>query len=183
MISLRVGIHQNLHKALRFALFDGAPDFGHRTLSDQHLPAAGLAELPAASRSSRPAPAADRCTTRRSVMRSLTLRGSLIQQIRRDDLEIVIGRVRERALAVAISHRPDAGNVGAKLIVDLDVAAGIHGDAGLLESQIVGIGAPPDREQDDASREFQSSCRPSPRWRSISSPCRAKLLHFVPRRT
>src|SRR5437868_15093113 len=53
----------------------------------------------------------------------------------------------ESALAVTIADSPDARNVGAKLIVDLNVSVGIDRHSGLFESQVVGIGASPDREQ------------------------------------
>ena len=46
-----------------------------------------------------------------------------IEQIGGDDLVIVLGCVGERAAAVAIAQRPDAGDVGAQLVIHLDVSA------------------------------------------------------------
>jgi hypothetical protein len=46
-----------------------------------------------------------------------------IDKIRRDNLAIVERGVRERALAVAITERPDTRRAGAQLIIDDDVAA------------------------------------------------------------
>ena len=45
-----------------------------------------------------------------------------VEQIGGDDLEIVVGGVGESALAVAVAERPDAGDVGAQLVVDFDVS-------------------------------------------------------------
>ena len=47
----------------------------------------------------------------------------VVEEIGRHDLEIILRRVRERASAIAVAHRPDAGNVGAQLVVHLDIAA------------------------------------------------------------
>jgi len=55
--------------------------------------------------------------------------------------------VRERTLAVAVTERPDARNVGAQLIVDLDVAAFVDGNAGFLQPEFVRVGATADRQQ------------------------------------
>ena len=44
-------------------------------------------------------------------MRSLTRRGSSLEQIGGDDLEVVVGGVREGAAAVAVAERPDAGTL------------------------------------------------------------------------
>ena len=50
-------------------------------------------------------------------MRSLTPPGVVVEQIRGDDLGVVVGRVGERALAVAVAERPDALDVRAQLVV------------------------------------------------------------------
>jgi hypothetical protein len=72
-------------------------------------------------------------------MRSLTLRGIVVQQVGGDDLEVVIGGVGEGALAVAVAHRPDAG-IAAQLVVDDHVAALVEVDPGLVQAQVVGVG-------------------------------------------
>ena len=38
-----------------------------------------------------------------------------VEQVGGDDLEVVVGRVREGAAAVAVAERPDAGHVGRRL--------------------------------------------------------------------
>ena len=53
----------------------------------------------------------------------------------------------EGAPPVAIPQGPDAGYVGAQLIVDLDVAAGVDGNACLIETEIVRVRPPADRKQ------------------------------------
>ena len=81
-----------------------------------------------------------------------------VEQVRRDDLEVVIGGMRERAASVAVAEREDARHIGAQLIVDRDVAARVGRNAGLVEAEIVGVRPPPDREQqmraDDLRRAF-----------------------------
>ena len=53
----------------------------------------------------------------------------------------------EGAAPVAVAQRPDASHVGAQLVIDLDVAAGISPDPGAVESQIVRVGPPSDRQE------------------------------------
>jgi hypothetical protein len=80
-------------------------------------------------------------------MRSLTPARVAVEQVRSHDLEIIVGRVGESSLAVALAERPDSRHVRAKLIVDNEVAMRVLGDAGVLEAKIIGIGSPPDRKQ------------------------------------
>src|SRR5262249_57725434 len=70
-----------------------------------------------------------------------------VQQVSCNDLEIIVGRMGEGAAAVAIAERPGSRNIGAQLIVNLDVAAGVDGDAGLVQAEVVGIGTAADGEQ------------------------------------
>ena len=74
-------------------------------------------------------------------MRSVTLRVFLVEQVGGDDLEVVVGGVGEGAFAVAVAQGPDAGDVGAELVVDGDVAALVGDDAGFVEAEVVGVGA------------------------------------------
>ena len=71
----------------------------------------------------------------------------------------------EGAFAVAIAQRPDAGDVGAQLVVDFDVAVAVGCDAGVFETEIGGVGAAADGEEqvgaDDLAvvqREAQTPC-------------------------
>jgi hypothetical protein len=45
----------------------------------------------------------------------------VVAKVGRHDLEIVPRSVRERAPAIAVAHRPDIGDVSAKLIIYLDI--------------------------------------------------------------
>ena len=49
--------------------------------------------------------------------------GRAVEQVGRDDLEIVVRRVREGAFAVAVAQRPDPRDVRLQLVVHDDVAA------------------------------------------------------------
>ena len=71
----------------------------------------------------------------------------VIQQIGGDDFEIVVGRVGETAFSVTVAERPDAGYIGAQLIVYSDVTALVVLDAGPFQAQVIGIGPPADRQQ------------------------------------
>ena len=63
-------------------------------------------------------------------MRSLTRRALAVEQVGGDDLVVVVRGVGEGAAAVDVAERPDAGDVGAQLVVDGDVAARVGRDAG-----------------------------------------------------
>ena len=80
----------------------------------------------------------------------------VIQDIGCHDLEIVPRRVRKRASAIAVSHRPDARHVGAQLIVHLNIAVRINGDAGLVQSKVVRIRPPTDRHQHMSSNDLRN---------------------------
>ena len=65
------------------------------------------------------------------------------------------------------------GHVRAQLVVDLDVAALVGRDAGLIKAEIVGVGLPADGEQDVRSRRLRA--RPSSNRRRTSDPMAARL--------
>ena len=70
-----------------------------------------------------------------------------VEEVCRDDLEIIIGGVGEGAFAVAVTERPHPRHVRAQLIVDDDVASLVPGDPGFVEPEIVGVRPTADREQ------------------------------------
>jgi hypothetical protein len=94
----------------------------------------------------------------------------VVEQIGRHDLMVVVGRVGEGAAPVAVAERPNGRNAGAQAFVGHDESAAIEADAGLVETEVVGIGDAPDRKQQIGSFEFveggRSRC--AQRWR-----CRA----------
>ena len=53
----------------------------------------------------------------------------------------------EGAAPIAIAQRPDARHIGPQLVIDFDVAAGITPYPGTVESQIVRVGPPSDRQE------------------------------------
>jgi len=126
---LRPRIHQNLHEPLRFALFYGSRNFGHGTLADERA-AAALAHLRL-----RHSGASKRRVDIQPISKDAIAHPAwiIIQKVRGDNFEIVVGGVRECALAIAIAQRPDARNAAAKLIVHFD--DNFHVAGGLLAAQ------------------------------------------------
>ena len=55
--------------------------------------------------------------------------------------------MRERTPAVHVAQRPDALGAGTALVVHRDVATRVGGDAGLLQTQVIGVRLPADCEQ------------------------------------
>ena len=88
-------------------------------------------------------------------MRSLTRALLAVEQIGRDDLEVVVRGVREGAAAVAVAERPDAGHVGGQAVVDRDVAALVGDHAGLVQPEVVGVRPAADRQQHVGSDDFR----------------------------
>jgi hypothetical protein len=56
-----------------------------------------------------------------------------IQEVRGDDLEIVIGGMSEGAATVAVTQRPDVRRAGTQLVIHNDVAARVDRDSSLVE--------------------------------------------------
>src|SRR5271166_4351907 len=133
---LVVGIDQHLHEALGLALFDSAADASHRASADQcAFPAASYLLL-------RQTGSAERRVSVKRVRGDAVAEpaGVVVEQIRRDDLEIVIGGVRKRASAVAVAERPDPRYIGTQLVVDHNVTVLVLNYAGPIETEIVGVG-------------------------------------------
>ena len=114
-----VAVDHHLHEALRLALLDRAADAGHRPAADPHRMALG-ARLGLGH-----ADAAERRIDVEGVGRNAVAHPArrAVEQVRGDDLEIVVGGVGEGAAAVAVAERPDARDAGPQLVVDDDVAA------------------------------------------------------------
>ena len=71
-----------------------------------------------------------------------------VQQVRGEDLVVVVGGVGEGAAAVALAERPDAGDVGGELVVDRDDAALVRFNASGVEAEVVGVGLAAHGEED-----------------------------------
>src|SRR5262245_29989664 len=143
-------IDSDLHQSLRFAFLDGATHFGHRALPDQEL-AAGRSRLLL-----RHADTSERRVDVERVTDHALAHAAVfaVQEIRRDDLVVVIGSMGKRTATVAVAERPDARDVRRQAVVHFDVTARIHGDAGLVESQIAGVGLTADSKQYVRSRNL-----------------------------
>src|SRR5262249_44128298 len=61
----------------------------------------------------------------------------VIESIRRHDLEIDVGRVREGTAAVAIAQSPDSRHICQELFVHFEEAASVHGNPGVLKAEVV----------------------------------------------
>ena len=146
-----VGVGQHLEKALRLAALHRAADAGHRPAADQH-PAAGGAGLGLGH-----AAAPERRVGEERVGRQAVgdLAVGAVQQVRGDDLVVVVGGVGERAAAIALAERPDAGGAGSEAVVDADEAAGVGLDPGGVEAEVVGVGPAAHRQEHVAARRLR----------------------------
>ena len=70
-----------------------------------------------------------------------------IKQVRGDDLEIIVGGVSEGALSVTVAERPDSFDIGGQIVAYCDITPVVQLDAGLVQAEIVRIGAPAGRQQ------------------------------------
>ncbi len=107
----------------------------------------------------------------------------VLEQVRDDDLAVVVRSVRERALAVAVAERPDPRDARAELVVDHDVAALVDGDARLSRPRSSVLGRRPTREQHVRAAALADAPSVQSTLATISSPRLAKLMHFAFRRT
>jgi hypothetical protein len=140
---LALGIHQYFHEALRLTLLEGAADISHCHLGDQHsfacLAYLGFSHADAAQwRIGVEVVGGDAIADATRVV---------VEKIGRDDLEVVVGRVRKGASGVTVPERPDAGHAGTQLVVDLDIAELVARHACLFQTQIFGVRAPADGHQ------------------------------------
>ena len=112
-------VDDDLHQAVGLAFLERAANARHRPLADEHRVATasrlGLGHARAAERRVDVEPVGGD-----SVGHAAT---GAVEQVRRDDLEVVVGRVGERALPVAVAEGPDARHPCLEPIVHDDVAA------------------------------------------------------------
>src|SRR6516225_7337929 len=88
-------------------------------------------------------------------MRSLTRLSSLSRRLAAT-ISKSFHDVWERAAAIAVAQRPDARDVGAQLIVYLDIAVRISGNAGLVEAEVVRVRPPADSDQQVRSNNLRA---------------------------
>ena len=164
---LRLRVDQHLHEALRLATLARAAHARHRPRGLEHR-APRRACLVFRHARARKWRIGEQRIDRKAVGDAPRVP---IEQVGGDDFVVVVGRVRERAAAVDIAQRPDAGYAGGQPVVDLDEAPGIGDDAGAIKSQVVGVGDAPDREQQmragDSAAPLRSSRASSRRRRAF----------------
>src|SRR5450756_519809 len=138
------GIHDNLHEASGFSLFDGSPDPGHRSLSSQDRPT-GLLRFGIGHPDPTQRWIHIKCVGWNASTNPAML---TIEQIRRNDLVVIVGGVGEGAATVAVAERPNAVHAGGKAVIDFDVASRIEGHAGTIQSQIIRVRPASNGEKD-----------------------------------
>ena len=116
-------------------------------------------------------------------MRSVTCAVAAVEEVRRDDLVVVVGGVGEGAAAVALAERPDAGDAGGEPVVDGDVAAASVATPAASSPRSSVLGRRP-----MARRTWLATSPPARRWRSRRRPrrrraCGAKRMHSALVRT
>ena len=139
---LRLRVDDDPHEPFRLALLARAADVRHRLGADEQLAPA------LARRAQRHSAPAERGVDVQGVGLDAVRDPArlTVEKVGGDDLVVVVGRVRERAAAVAVAERPDRGHARAELVVDLHVAAVVDRDARALEAEVV-------RVRDAAGRE------------------------------
>ena len=142
--ALGFGVDQDLHEAEAFAFFEGAVDAGHGAGGDEDW----LARF--ACVGFRYADAGEGWVAVHGVAGYAVgdSSGVVVEEVCGDDFEVVVGGVSEGAAAVAVAEGVDAGDVGAELIVNEDVAVFVCGDASTVEAEVLRVGGAPDGEED-----------------------------------
>ena len=103
-------------------------------------------------------------------MRSLTRRFSPSRIFAATISIIIVGRMGKCTPAVAIAEGPDARDVGAQLLADVNVSAVIPEHAGLFETQVVSVGSPTDSHEQMGADARRPDCLRSPHRSSLHRP-------------
>src|SRR5262249_30829528 len=128
---LRIGIDHHLDETVRLAALGRATDAGHRTLADED------------TASARPrlrlghTDATERWIDEEPVDRDAIGHASLvaIEEIRGDDLVVIVRGMRKRPAPIAVACRPHVRRARAELVVDADIAMSIELDAGAIRAE------------------------------------------------
>jgi hypothetical protein len=125
------------------AFFDGTADPRHRPHADADL-ASGPARLVLAH-----SDLAERRVDEERVSRDPVAHpaAAAVEEVGRDDLEIIVSGVRECTPTIAIAHCVDAGDIGLQFVVHDYVAARVSLDSRVVKTQVIGVGASPDCHQ------------------------------------
>src|SRR5262245_36330992 len=81
----------------------------------------------------------------------------VVEQIRGDDLEIVVRGVGEGALAAVVPESPNARRSGLQSVVDNNVATLVAAHSGFVEIEIVGIRSTADCQQQMRASDFRDA--------------------------
>ena len=84
---------------------------------------------------------------------------SAVEQIRRDDLIVVVGSVGEGASAIAVAERPDMRSAGPQPVIDEDKAVRVEFDARSFKPEVAGVWRPADGDQHMGADFFRLSRR------------------------
>jgi len=138
------GVYEGLHESEAFAFFEGAVDARHGADGDEGGLAGG------ANLGFGEADAGERRVAVHGVAGDAVGDSArvVVEEVGGYDLEVVVGGVGEGAAAVAIAKGVDAFYVGAELVVDCDVAFVVGGDAGFVETEVLGVGGATYGEED-----------------------------------
>ena len=173
---VRVGVHDDLHKASRLVRLQRTshPGHGHLGYADVPLLSAGL---PFAQ--SHPAQLRiDKDRVRHQPI--LQGRISRFEKIGADDTKIVVGDMGERRAAFHVAQGIDAWHVGLQVIVDGDQAPLVHLDPSSLGVEPVGIGHAADGRQQvgTVKRPLPTGCAQRQQNLPIARPCDAHRLRL-----
>ena len=169
---LGVGVDEDLDEAFGFAFFDGAADAGHGAGADEGW-LSGFADFGFGE-----ADAAEGRVGVEGVAEDAVgdAAGIVVEEVGGDDFEVVVGGVGEGAAAVAVAHGPDAGDVGAELVVDGDVAAVVGATPAFSRPRSSVLGRRPTaRRMWEPMLSGRSSSQSTPA--AMSLPSRRKWMH------
>src|SRR5215475_1948448 len=76
------------------------------------------------------------------------------KKIGSNNLIVVVGSMGKPAVSVAVSQRPYAWHAGSKLIVDIDIAPLIHRNSGFVQTKVLCIGHPSNRQEKVTTQDF-----------------------------
>ena len=175
--ALALRVHQHLHETLRLSLLHRATDAAHRARGDQ-----GRAPRSAHLRLGHAGAPERRVDVQGIAVDAVGHPPRLgAQQVAGHDLIVVVGGVGKGAAPVALAERPHPRRAGPQGVVHPDVAAGIDLDGGRLQPQVVGVGAPPDRQQQVRADHLRrlAAARQGGRHR-VPAALEAKALRLQP---
>src|SRR6266850_78960 len=148
-------VDYDFHQPGGFAALNGAGDIRHRTFPDFQFVAfrtrfffrhADTAELGIGEQTVR-----HEAIVNREIFS--------FHEIAVNNLEIVVGNVRESGAAFAIAERPNSRDGGLEAAVYLDEAIFVRDDAGLVETELAGVWTTSSGDQEMGTSDARGACR------------------------